>query len=171
MEEQQLIAIEEELRAILVSVGLQWILESVDDAIASGLSIEKGIAIRQRRRWTRSGYENEEVAEIVEPGSRERPQRIVATDEPFNRQQRVSFLLSALRRAIGELPVLQEETFKSLHETDEPDATVRSIRFLPDENSALSGPPALSDLQEPRAIELRAGALRLLEVLAQEVNR
>jgi hypothetical protein len=171
MEEQQLIAIEEELRAILVSVGLQWILESVDDAIASGFSIEKGITIRQRRRRTRSGYEDEEFAEIVEPGSRERPQRIVATDEPLNRHQRVSFLLSALRRAIGELPVVQEETFKNLHGTDEPDATVRSIRFLPDENSSLSGPPELGDLQEPHTIELRAGALRLLEALDQEVNR
>jgi hypothetical protein len=76
MEEQQLLAVEAEIRAILESVGLQWILESVDDAIASGLSIEKGITIRQRRRWTRAGYEDEEVAEIVQPGSRERPQRI-----------------------------------------------------------------------------------------------
>lgn len=171
MEEQQLIAIEAELRAILESAELRWILESVDDVIASGLSIEKGITIRQRRRWTRSGYEDEEVAEIVEPGSRERPQRIVATDEPFNRQQRVSFLLSALRRAISELPVLQEETFKNLHESDELDPTVQSIRFLPDENSASSGPPMLNDLEEPYAIQLRTDALRLLEVLAQEVNR
>jgi hypothetical protein len=41
MEEQQLIALETELRAILESVGLQWILESVDDVIARTRKLPK----------------------------------------------------------------------------------------------------------------------------------
>jgi len=170
VQEQQLIEIEAEVRAILESVGLQWILESVDSSLASGLSIEKGITIRQRRRYTHSGYREEEFAEIIQPGSHERPQRIVATDEPFSQQERISFLLAALRRAVSELPALQEETFKNLHQTGDSDTAVQSIRFLPDENSSSSGPPALSDLQEPDAIQLRIDALHLLEALAEEVN-
>lgn len=90
--------------------------------------------------------------EVIGPGSRERPQRTVASNEPFSPRQRVSLLLSALEQAVTELPGIQEETLKNLNGTQhQQDLFVESLRFLPEEDAFTSGPPVLADLLLPEA--------------------
>jgi hypothetical protein len=171
LEEPELIELETEMRAIMASAGLQWILDSVDAAISAGISSEKGIVIRHRQRWTRGGFEDVDIPEVIGPGSRERPQRTVVSNEPFTPRQRVNLLLSALEQAVTELPVIQVETRKNLNGTEhQQDTFVESIRFLPEEDAFTSGPPILGDLLLSEAVEVRASISRVLSALAAEVN-
>lgn len=171
MEESELVELETEMRAIMASAGLQWILDGVDVAISAGISSEKGIVIRHRQRWTRGGFEDVDIPEVIEPGSRERPQRTVVNNEPFTPRQRVNLLLSALEQVVTELPVIQVETLKNLNGTQhQEDTFVESIRFLPEEDAFTSGPPVLGDLLLPEAVEIRASISRVLSALTAEVN-
>src|SRR5438067_541327 len=116
MDELELSEIEIGLRSILVSANIQWILDSVDEALRAGISSEKGIIIHQARGWMRdAGHEQRAI--VVEPGSRQRPQRMVVTNEPFSIRQRVELIVTSIRRAVVELPTLQEEIFKVLNGT------------------------------------------------------
>lgn len=172
MEVQELAALEERIRAILSAPDLQWILASVDAAIGAGLSSEKSIIIRKGRGSTLFGDEGDAVAEVVEPGSRQRPQRVAATNEPLTQLQRVTLFIAALRRAAAELPLIQDEAFKILSDAPSQSAeSVRAIQFLPDEDSVIQEPPRLADLDDSDAQQQRLEALRVLEELDAEVIR
>jgi hypothetical protein len=116
------------------------------------------------------GYEDEEVAEILEPGGRERPQRLIATNEPFSRRQRVALLLSALDKLVSELPTIQGETLKDLNRAQEEVEIVESISFVPEEDSTIGSPP-LADLDDTNAIRIRSETARVLSALGEEVSR
>jgi hypothetical protein len=172
LESQELVAVEARIRAILGAAGLQWIVDSVDEAISAGVTGEKGIVVRKGRGLTLFGNEGDVVAEVVEPGSRQRPQRIVATNEPVIQQDRVEFFIAALRRAVGELPEIQEESVKILSlTTDQSTADIGSIQFRPDEDAPVQEPPRLADLVDVGTQQLRLEALRVLEELDAELGR
>jgi hypothetical protein len=179
MEPQELAMLEVQIRSILAAADLQWIAENVDDAISAGVSSEKGITIRKGRGLTLFGEEPDIVAEIVEPGSRQRPQRIVATNEPVTQEGRIGFFITALRRAVAELPGIQEESVKTLAGTsdelagrsDQLAGSASLIQFRPDEDAATQEPPRLVDLNDDNARQLRLEALRVLEELAAEVRQ
>lgn len=172
MDNEEFIRVEEEIRSIIAEADLQWILTSVDEAISAGISSEKGIIVQQRRRRTSMGSEEFEFARLVEPGGREHPKRVVSTNEPFSPQQRVELFISALGRAITELPSIQEETLKHLAETPNQDSVpVHSLRFMPEEDAVASaGPPEMENLQNAAARQRRIATQRVLDALEAEVN-
>jgi hypothetical protein len=170
MDEHELAEVEAELRRILVSADLEWILTSVYDAIRVGIPSEKGIVIRRARGWRRDEG-HEEVAIVLRPGSRERPQRTVVTNEPFTAQQRVDLFLSSIRQAMVELPALQEDMLELLSGTAGHESEgVSGVHFLPEVDTDTSVPPQLPELQDPEAVQRRESALRVLDALLVEVR-
>jgi hypothetical protein len=167
MDEHELIEVEAELHRILTSANLEWILASVDDAARVGVSSEKGIIVRQARGWRREEG-HEEIAIVLGPGSRERPQRTMVTNEPFTDQQRVDLLISSIRQALVELPALQEGTLKLLNEPA--GEAIGRVHFEPEVDTDTSVPPELSKLYEPVTSQLRVRALSVLDALLAEVR-
>ena len=170
MDENELADLEGRLRDILVLADLQWILTSIDAAIHAGISSEKGIVIREARGWRRDLGE-EEVARVLPPGSRERPQRTMVTNEPFTSQQRVELLISSIKQATVELPSTQEETLKLLNSTaGYENESVNSVQFKAEVDTDTSGPPQLAEVLEPEASRARARAVSLLDAFLVEVR-
>jgi hypothetical protein len=170
MDEHELSQVETELRSILAAANLEWISAGVDDAIHIGISSEKGIIVRQARGWRRAIGE-EEIAIVIEPGSRERPQRTVVTNEPFTEQERVDLLISSIRQGLVELPAIQEDTLNLLKgQAEHQNESIGSVQFIPEVEADRLAPSQPSEVDESGARELRRRALLVLDALLAEVR-
>jgi hypothetical protein len=175
LDERELADLEAAIREIIASVGLQWILNDVDTAISEGVLQEKPVITRHQRRQTSAGYEK---IDFFGPPEKEenRSHSTVSTNIPYNRRQRVELLLTALKRAVSELPAIQEETVKTLNQVEGSDQahaapSVQAVRFLPEDDAVNPiQPPLLSDLHTPSSIEHRASVVRILSELAEELG-
>ncbi|QRX92337.1 hypothetical protein [Streptomyces noursei] len=127
--------VEDLLRNLIRSAGLDWLLDELDSAIATGVAEEK---LLQRRRGTSTEeYEALAVAEVGTDTfhrSLKRGASVVVTTRPMNARERTELHLNALRRLILEVPEIEVETLKIVSaEGDRHRAPVRSVRFVPDE--------------------------------------
>ncbi|MEU1129874.1 hypothetical protein ABZ383_08410 [Streptomyces sp. NPDC005900] len=127
--------VEDLLRDLIRSAGLDWLLDELDEAIATGVAEEK---LLQRRRGTSTGeYEALAVAEMGTDTfhrSLKRGASVVVTTRPMNARERTELHVDALRRLFLELPEIEAETLKIVNAEDDPHrAPVHSVRFIPDE--------------------------------------
>lgn len=185
MNESELRQVEQELREALVDVGLRWVLDEIDDAIAAGVPEEKIL----RRRSHRTGsegqpYSSAEVAEQYEvvglvrtsgkeyEASRRRGDLVIAP-RPMTLQERVRLLLDALRRILIELPEIELEITKTLREVSDGDegsrTEVNEVTFEPDENSR-SRRESLSIHSSRLPRERRERVRELLNEIVSEVR-
>jgi hypothetical protein len=114
LEEQELAGTEAAIREILISAGLQWILDDVDEALGAGIWVDKPVVVRHQSRQTPTGEEKFDYYEPATPGVKGKLQNIT-TNIPDTRLQRVELLISALQRAVIELPAIQEDTLRNLN--------------------------------------------------------
>jgi hypothetical protein len=178
LEEEEVAEFEAAIRDILVLTGLQWILDDVDEAIRTGMWTERPVVMRHQRRRTPTGYEQIDFFELPDPLIKNQSNSTITTSVPYSRRQRVAFLLSAIQRAVVELPTIQEETVKALNEIGNAshedlinEVQVETVRFLPEaETTSTSAPPLLSELQEHNAVEHRESVVRVLSALLEELN-
>ncbi|WP_411145473.1 hypothetical protein [Streptomyces sp. x-80] len=131
--------VEDLLRDLIRSAGLDWLIDELDEAIATGVAEEK---LLQRRRGTPT--EEYEALAVADMGtdtfhrSLKRGASVVVTTRPMTARERTELHLDALRRLFLELPEIEAETLKIVNaEDDLHRAPVRSVRFAPDEE--LSG--------------------------------
>jgi len=127
--------VEDLLRDVIRSAGLDWLIDELDAAIATGVAEEK---LLQRRRGTSTEeYEALAVAEVGTDTfhrSLKRGASVVVTTRPMSAQERTELHLDALRRLVIELPEIEVETLKVMSAgSDQHRAPVRSVRFVPDE--------------------------------------
>jgi hypothetical protein len=126
---------EDLLRGLIRSAGLDWLLDELDEAIATGVAEEK---LLQRRRGTSTEeYEALAVADVGTDTfhrSLKRGASVVVTTRPMTARERTELHLDALRRLFLELPEIEAETLKIVTAEDDPHrAPVHSVRFVPDE--------------------------------------
>lgn len=179
LNEKELAELEAALREILVSSGLQWILDDIDEALSSGQPV---LMRRQSRRASGGEVQLELIGphEPPIPPDKELPAALrgtISTNIPFTRRQRVEITLSAVQRAATELPAVQEETLKIINTLNEDsrasvnEPQVESITFLSGDDAVGSEElPALSDLMDPSAAARRASLVRALSDLTEEIG-
>jgi hypothetical protein len=127
--------VEDLLRGLIRSAELDWLLDELDEAIATGVAEEK--LLQRRRGASTEEYEALAVAEVGTDTfhrSLKRGASVVVTTRPMNAHERTELHLDALRRLFLELPEIEAETLKIVNAEDDPHrAPVRSVRFVPDE--------------------------------------
>ena len=115
--------VEDLLRDLIRSAGLDWLLDELDEAIATGVAEEK---LLQRRRGTSTEeYEALAVADMRTDTfhrSVKRGASVVVTTRPMNARERTELHLDALRRLFLELPEIEAETLKIVNAGDDPHA-------------------------------------------------
>ena len=135
MNATELREMEDLLRDAIRSAGLNWLLDELDTAIATGVAEEK--LLQRRRGASTEEYEALAVAEMGTDTfhrSLKRGATVVVTTRPMSAQERTELHLDALRRLVLELPQIEAESLKTMgSEDDQHRAPVRSVRFVPDE--------------------------------------
>lgn len=145
MNESELVRLEQELRSTVNEYGQGWILEEVDSAVAAGVSEEKILRSRTKRKGTADQatsptsaaemYEvlglhqiNEDEYETSRKGG-----SLVITTRVMTDRERVRLLLEALRRVLVELPGIEADTTDILQTAPDTDvgdrAAVHGVRF------------------------------------------
>lgn len=176
MEEQELAGTEAAIREILISAGLQWILDDVDEALGAGIWADKPVVVRHQSRQTPTGEEKFDYYEPATPGVKGKLQNIT-TNIPDTRLQRVELLISALQRAVIELPAIQEDTLRNLNRQEDTEEQghimpADAVSFLPEDGTASpSSPPRLSDILSPEAALRRDSMVRVIAALLEEITR
>jgi hypothetical protein len=127
--------VEDLLRNLIRSAELDWLLDELDEAIATGVAEEK--LLQRRRGASTEEYEALAVADVgtdIFHRSLKRGASVVVTTRPMNARERTELHLDALRRLFLELPEIEAETLKIVSAEGDPHrAPVRSVRFVPDE--------------------------------------
>ncbi|MFD5732332.1 hypothetical protein ACFWIY_05835 [Streptomyces sioyaensis] len=127
--------VENLLRDLIRSAGLDWLIDELDEAIATGIAEEK--LLQRRRGASTEEYEALTVAEVGTDTfhrSLKRGASVVVTTRPMNARERTELHLDALRRLFLELPEIESAALKIMRAEDDPHrAPVRSVRFVPDE--------------------------------------
>ncbi|MFI9270202.1 hypothetical protein ACIGXM_05745 [Kitasatospora sp. NPDC052896] len=146
MNEFELRQTEQALREVLSGSALEWVLNEVDAAIAEGVAEEKVLRRRnrsgqQRRAAEGSLYEALErslVSAEEYEASRKRGSLVITT-RAMTVLERVELLLQALRRVLVEVPLIEEETLKSLMAAPADEAGQRAaaegVSFEPEEDA------------------------------------
>jgi hypothetical protein len=174
LNEQELAETEAAIREILISAGLQWILDDVDEALSAGIWTDKPVVVRHQSRQTPTGEEKFDFYEPAIPGVKGR-QRNITTNIPHTRLQRVELLISALRRAIIELPAIQEDTLKNLNLQEDAGEQghimpADTVSFLPEDGtSSPASPPQISDILTREATLRRDSTVRVITTLLEEI--
>ncbi|WP_217565877.1 hypothetical protein [Streptomyces sp. GbtcB7] len=151
MNEGELRDAETQLRALVSDIGMQWLLNEIDEAIAAGTAVEKALKPRRRRTQSRvpagtpepPPFITERLEDMPEAESDvvRRNQSIVISTRPLSRRERVALLVSALRRIMIVLPEIEDATVRMLLEPprSENRPPIRSMQFAPDpENEHLN---------------------------------
>jgi hypothetical protein len=176
LDEQELARTEAAIREILISAGLQWILDDVDEALGAGIWADKPVVVRHQSRKTPTGEEKVDFYEPATPGVKGKLQSIT-TNIPHTRLQRVELLISAVQRAVVELPAIQEDTLKNLNLQEDAEEQghimpADMVSFLPEDGTASpSSPPQLSDVLGRDAAIRRDSTVRIIAALLEEITR
>jgi hypothetical protein len=147
LNEDELLRIEQELRNVILGSHLEWILDEIDAAVAAGVPEEKVLQRRSRRRGAGTSPQHGRldvpyitVQMNVAERDREALEKngaLVITTRPMTTRERVELMNTALQRVLVELPMIEEETLKILHNPSEEERGSRTpvtrIRFVPDE--------------------------------------
>lgn len=164
--------VEDVLRDLIRSVGLDWLIDELDEAISTGVAEER--LLQRRRGASTEEYEALAVADVGTDSfhrSLKRGASVVVTTRPMNARERTELHLDALRRLFLELPEIERATLKIMGaEGDSHRAPVRSIRFVPDEE--LTGRRDQSHEVASRLPEdTRAHLQNLFRDAHEEINR
>lgn len=128
MTEDELQAAENAIRELLTNSPLQWIVDEVDEAISAGVPEERLLRRRTRGaagthglghgavvRETGVPYETVSIHSL-ETGQRESWRRtgsLVITTRPMTAAERVQLFYSALRRALLEVPEIEQTALRT----------------------------------------------------------
>lgn len=148
MNDEDLLRVEEELRSVLEGSVLEWVLDEVDDAAATGVPEER-ILRRRRPRGDGASRDPMRIAasyEVVSlkglqpaqiEGHRKRNSLVIST-RPMTVRERVGLLFEALRRVLIEVPDIEVATLMTLFSTPDHDERdgAGSVRFIPDRGSS-----------------------------------
>jgi hypothetical protein len=117
VQHDELVQLEEELRRLYASFGLDWVLAEVDLGIADGFQEERVVSRRRpeqvSERFMSFGWPEDSSADA--PKRRDKPVIVV---RPMTATERVQQLLIALRVVLVETPREESETFENLGAVD-----------------------------------------------------
>lgn len=160
MTEHELQAVEDAIRELLTNSPLQWLLDEVDEAISAGVPEER--LLRRRTRGATGSHGLDRGADTVREaevpyetvslnslatGQRESWRKtgsLVITTRPMTTKERVQLFYSALRRALLEVPEIEQAALKALLTPPESGdegrrRPVTTVRFVPDEETRRRG--------------------------------
>jgi hypothetical protein len=173
LDNEQLARVEQQIRDAFQDTGLGWILNALDDAIATGFSEEVEIVERHRSQFD-NDLERFQIAELVEPGTLKRTSRTVSANRPLTPRERVDLLTTVLRRLLVDLPTLYDGIIDELNGTTSPDEMIFRVSFEKDVDAVAEGPPPIQAIQHFESQQqrdlTRQKALQVLGALEEEVG-
>lgn len=135
MDDQELSRVEEALRVIMVEAGLSWVLSRLDEAISHGITEERPLDEQESLEEPLTISMRPELTAKTSRSGRSGRLQIGMTNRPQTVRERVLSLLSALERVTIELPTIEQHALARLVDpAAEKQATVRNVRFFPDED-------------------------------------
>lgn len=169
MNDEQLAALEQGMRAMLTEFGLDWVRENIEERIAAG--VQKEVLVRRSsRRQAPATLFDEEDFQYTELSSDSKGQRMIGNLR-LNPADRVRLVTQALRRLMVELPEIHEDTIKRLAASEERGTTAEGMLFLPDEDDTAEAPPSLDAVMTSQARIAREAAAAFLARLDHEASQ
>lgn len=169
MNDEQLAALEQGMRALLTQFGLDWVRANIEDGIEAGFHKEV-LVHRGSRQQAPASLFDEEAFQYTELPTDGKGQRMIGNVR-LNPADRVRLVTQALRRLMVELPEIHEDTIKRLAAADDPETAAEDMRFLPDEDDTSEAPPGLDTVMASRTQTAREAAAAFLADLDHEVSQ
>lgn len=148
-----------ELVEILMTSGLDWVVEQVDQTIRAGRAVEKPTKIFKEEEWEEGSPVF--VGEQYAPRRAGKPTALM-TLEPWPDAEQLLFLIDGLRQAIVRAAEVENEQIRLLRSV----AAFETVSFEPDDAANERGSLKLVGIQDDRIPRLAA----LLDDLEREVR-
>jgi hypothetical protein len=169
MDNAELAALEQGIRALLTEVGLDWVRVNIEEGIAAGVHKEVVIGRSQHQDQPSLLFDDETGFQYADPPPGKGGARMIGNLR-LSPADRMGLITQALYRLIVELPEIQEETVKRLASTEEHDTVAEDLRFLPEEDDGPQPPPSLQAVTAPAAQDARLNAGAFLARLREEAR-
>lgn len=165
MDENELIELEQGIRAALADSGLDWVLADIEEGIKARGRVEV-VVPRGRKTEEQDSLFDGNALDYAVPPRGYKGQTMVG-NVPVSRADRVALMIEALGRLIVEMPAIHEDAVNLLADSKDRDSVAYDMAFLPDEDDSAQPVPGIEAIRA--ATGRRREAEAFLARLSEEV--